>query len=104
AEDGIRDDLVTGVQTCALPICSRTLEYLSKILPRLPQGVNTELGPDATGVGWVFQYAVVDPSGRHNLADLRSVEDWYLRYHLQEIGRASCRERVSSWVVEAWSE
>ena len=64
---------------------SRTLEYLSKILPRLPQGVNTELGPDATGVGWVFQYAVVDPSGRHNLADLRSVEDWYLRYHLQAV-------------------
>jgi Cu(I)/Ag(I) efflux system membrane protein CusA/SilA len=64
---------------------SRTLEYLSKILPRLPQGVNTELGPDATGVGWVFQYAVVDPTGRHNLADLRSVEDWYLRYHLQAV-------------------
>jgi copper/silver efflux system protein len=64
---------------------SRTLEYLSKILPRLPQGVNTELGPDATGVGWVFQYAVVDPSGRHNLAELRSVEDWYLRYHLQAV-------------------
>ena len=47
---------------------SRTLEYLSKILPRLPQGVNTELGPDATGVGWVFQYALVDTSGRHDLA------------------------------------
>src|SRR4029079_13708277 len=64
---------------------SRTLEYLSKILPRLPQGVNTELGPDATRVGLVFQYAVVDPSGRHNLAELRSVEDWYLRYHLQAV-------------------
>src|SRR5260370_28456983 len=62
---------------------SRTLEYLSKILPRLPQGVNTGLGPDATGVGWVFQYAVVDPSGRHNVAELRSVEDWYLRLHLE---------------------
>src|SRR6476659_7454155 len=64
---------------------SRTLEYLSGVLPRLPQGVNTELGPDATGVGWVFQYAVVDPAGRHNLAELRSVEDWYLRYHLQAV-------------------
>ncbi len=64
---------------------SRTLEYLSKILPRLPQGVNTELGPDATGVGWVYQYAVVDPTGRHNLAELRSIEDWYLRYHLQTV-------------------
>ena len=64
---------------------SRTLEYLSKILPRLPQGVNTELGPDATGVGWVFQYALVDPTGRQNLAELRSVQDWYLRYHLQSV-------------------
>jgi Cu(I)/Ag(I) efflux system membrane protein CusA/SilA len=63
---------------------SRTLEYLSKILPRLPQGVNTEMGPDATGVGWVFQYALVD-SGGHDLAQLRSVEDWYLRYHLQSV-------------------
>jgi Cu(I)/Ag(I) efflux system membrane protein CusA/SilA len=63
---------------------SRTLEYLSKILPRLPQGVNTEMGPDATGVGWVFQYALVDKGG-HDLAQLRSVEDWYLRYHLQSV-------------------
>jgi Cu(I)/Ag(I) efflux system membrane protein CusA/SilA len=64
---------------------SRTLEYLSKILPRLPQGVETELGPDATGVGWVFQYALVDTSGRHNLAELRSAQDWFLRYHLQAV-------------------
>src|SRR5512135_1594768 len=47
---------------------SRTLEYLSKILPRLPEGVQTELGPDATGVGWVFQYALVDPTHQHDLA------------------------------------
>ena len=46
---------------------SRTLEYLSSVLPRLPQGVTTELGPDATGVGWVFQYALVDRSGAHDL-------------------------------------
>jgi len=64
---------------------SRTLEYLSKILPRLPQGVETELGPDATGVGWVFQYALVDSSGRHSLADLRSLQDWFLRYQLQAV-------------------
>jgi Cu(I)/Ag(I) efflux system membrane protein CusA/SilA len=64
---------------------SRTLEYLSKILPRLPQGVNTELGPDATGVGWVFQYALVDTTGKHNLAELRSLQDWYLRYYLQAV-------------------
>ncbi|MBI4041917.1 MAG: efflux RND transporter permease subunit [Deltaproteobacteria bacterium] len=64
---------------------SRTLEYLSKIIPRLPQGVQTELGPDATGVGWVFQYALVDKSGRHNLQEIRSFQDWYLRYHLQSV-------------------
>src|SRR5690242_9481252 len=64
---------------------SRTLEYLSKILPRLPQDVKTELGPDATGVGWVFQYALVDRSGRHNLAEMRSLQDWFLRYQLQAV-------------------
>jgi Cu(I)/Ag(I) efflux system membrane protein CusA/SilA len=62
---------------------SRTLEYLSKILPRLPQDVKTELGPDATGVGWVYQYALV--SNTHNLADLRSTQDWFLRYQLQAV-------------------
>ena len=64
---------------------SRTLEYLSKIIPRLPEGVRTELGPDATGVGWVFQYALVDESGRHSLAELRTFEDWYLRYYIQSV-------------------
>ena len=64
---------------------SRTLEYLSKILPRLPEGVRTELGPDATGVGWVYQYALVDRSGRHDLAEIRSFQDWYLRYWLQSV-------------------
>jgi Cu(I)/Ag(I) efflux system membrane protein CusA/SilA len=64
---------------------SRVLEYLSKILPRLPQGVETELGPDATSVGWVYQYALADRSGRHDLAQLRSLQDWYLRYHLQAV-------------------
>src|SRR3989338_5528486 len=52
---------------------SRTLEYLSKILPRLPEGVRTELGPDATGVGWVFQYALVDETGQRSLAELKSI-------------------------------
>ncbi len=64
---------------------SRTLEYLSKILPRLPEGVRTEIGPDATGVGWVYQYALVDRSGRHDLSELRSFQDWYLRYWLQSV-------------------
>jgi copper/silver efflux system protein len=64
---------------------SRTLEYLSTVLPRLPQGVNTELGPDATGIGWVFQYALIDTTGRQSLADLRGYQDWYLRYHLKSV-------------------
>jgi Cu(I)/Ag(I) efflux system membrane protein CusA/SilA len=64
---------------------SRVLEYLSKITPSLPQGVRTELGPDATGVGWVFQYALVDETGKQSLADLRTFQDWYLRYYLQSV-------------------
>jgi Cu(I)/Ag(I) efflux system membrane protein CusA/SilA len=64
---------------------SRTLEYLSGVLSRLPQGVSTELGPDATGVGWVFQYVLVDTTGKHDLAELRSLQDWYLRYHLKSV-------------------
>src|SRR3990167_5949710 len=64
---------------------SRTLEYLSKITPLLPDGVRTELGPDATGVGWVFQYALVDETGTHSLAELRSFQDWNLRYQLQSV-------------------
>ncbi|MBI3449694.1 MAG: efflux RND transporter permease subunit [Acidobacteria bacterium] len=64
---------------------SRTLEYLSKILPSLPQGVQTQLGPDATGLGWVYQYALKDTSGRHDLAELRSFQDWHLRYSLQSL-------------------
>ena len=58
---------------------SRTMEYLSGVTPRLPQGVRTELGPDASGVGWVFQYALVDTTGQRGLDELRSYQDWYLR-------------------------
>jgi Cu(I)/Ag(I) efflux system membrane protein CusA/SilA len=64
---------------------SRTMEYLSGVLPKLPQGVSTELGPDATGLGWVFQYALIDTTGRHNLASLRSAQDWFLRYQLRSV-------------------
>jgi copper/silver efflux system protein len=64
---------------------SRALEYLSKIMPKLPEGVQTELGPDATGVGWVYQYALVDKSGKKDLASLRGFQDWYLRYWLQSV-------------------
>jgi Cu(I)/Ag(I) efflux system membrane protein CusA/SilA len=64
---------------------SRTLEYLSKVTPRLPAGVQVELGPDATSIGWVFQYALVDTTGRQSLDALRSFQDWYLRYYLQSV-------------------
>ena len=64
---------------------SRTLEYLSPVLSRLPQGATTELGPDATGLGWVFQYVLADQSHTHSLAELRSYQDWYLRYHLKSV-------------------
>jgi len=64
---------------------SRTVEYLSKINARLPQGVQTEIGPDATALGWVYQYALVDKTGGNSLADLRSFQDWYLRYWLQSV-------------------
>src|SRR5258706_982735 len=64
---------------------SRVLEYLQKITGNLPAGVTPELGPDATGVGWVFQYALVDKSGKHDLAAMRSYQDWNLRYSLQSV-------------------
>src|SRR6201982_3385429 len=64
---------------------SRTLEYLSGVLPRLPEGVKTELGPDATGLGWIYQYVLVDKSGTHSLSELRSYQDWYLRYYLKSV-------------------
>ena len=64
---------------------SRALEYLSSVQSRLPEGVKTELGPDATALGWVYQYALVDTSGKHSLADLRSYQDWYLRYYLHAV-------------------
>src|SRR5262245_50027283 len=59
---------------------TRVLEYLSALTGKLPAGVTPKLGPDATGVGWAFQYALVDKAGQHNLAELRSFNDWYMRY------------------------
>ncbi len=64
---------------------SRTSEYLASVTGKLPEGVKTELGPDATSLGWVFQYAVIDETGKHSLSELRSYEDWYLRYHLRSV-------------------
>jgi Cu(I)/Ag(I) efflux system membrane protein CusA/SilA len=79
---------------------SRVLEYLSKIQPRLPQGVQTELGPDATGVGWVFQYALVDHSGKHSLDELRSYQDWTLRYALQSVPGVSEVAAIGGYVKQ----
>ncbi|MGQ0793080.1 MAG: efflux RND transporter permease subunit [Deltaproteobacteria bacterium] len=64
---------------------SRVIEYLSVVSGRLPEGVSPRLGPDATGVGWVYQYAIVDESGANDLAELRALQDWYLRYLLQSV-------------------
>ena len=64
---------------------SRVLEYMNKITPLLPSGVTTELGPDATGVGWVFQYALVDDSGSLSLADLRTLQDWTIHHRLVSV-------------------
>ena len=64
---------------------SRVVEYLQGIRGQLPEGVNPVIGPDATGVGWVFEYALVDETGQHTLADLRGFQDWYLRYWLAAV-------------------
>ena len=64
---------------------SRVVEYLQAIRGQLPDGVNPVIGPDATGVGWVFEYALIDESGQHDLADLRGLQDWYLRYALASV-------------------
>ena len=64
---------------------SRVLEYLSQAEARLPAGVRPALGPDATGVGWIYQYALVDRTGRHDLAELRTLQDWFLKFELQAL-------------------
>jgi Cu(I)/Ag(I) efflux system membrane protein CusA/SilA len=64
---------------------SRVLEYLNQVVGKLPASARPQLGPDATGVGWVYQYALVDRSGHHNLADLRTLQDWFLKFELQAL-------------------
>ncbi len=64
---------------------SRVLEYLAQVQSRLPAGIAPELGPDATGVGWIYQYALIDRSGNHDLAQLRTLQDWFLKYELQTV-------------------
>ncbi|MDT8363767.1 MAG: efflux RND transporter permease subunit [Nitrosomonas sp.] len=79
---------------------SRVLEYLNYANERLPQGVNPSLGPDATGVGWVYEYALVDKTGKHDLAQLRSIQDWYLRYPLQTVPGVSEVASVGGYVKQ----
>ena len=68
---------------------SRVLEYLSQVAPTLPSGARPQLGPDATGVGWVYLYALVDRTGKHDLSQLRSLQDWFLKYELQTVSGVS---------------
>jgi len=79
---------------------SRVLEYLSKIEGQLPKGVSIELGPDASGVGWVYQYALVDRSGRQSLAELRTLQDWTLRYALQTVPGVAEVASFGGWVKQ----
>ncbi|MEH6444752.1 MAG: efflux RND transporter permease subunit [Oceanospirillaceae bacterium] len=68
---------------------SRVLEYLSQVIPSLPAAAKPQLGPDATGVGWVYLYALVDKSGKHDISELRSLQDWFLKYELQTVAGVS---------------
>ena len=79
---------------------SRVLEYLNYVGGRLPDGVNPTLGPDATGVGWVYEYALVDRTGQHDLAELRSIQDWYLRYPLQTVAGVAEVASVGGYVKQ----
>ncbi len=79
---------------------SRVLEYLNYVSGRLPSGVSPALGPDATGVGWIYEYALVDRTGNHDLAQLRSLQDWYLRYPLQTVEGVSEVASVGGFVKQ----
>lgn len=79
---------------------SRVLEYLNYVAGRLPPGITPSLGPDATGVGWVYEYALVDRTGRHDLSELRSIQDWYLRYPLQTVPGVSEVASIGGYVKQ----
>ncbi|NOX50744.1 MAG: efflux RND transporter permease subunit, partial [Gammaproteobacteria bacterium] len=79
---------------------SRVLEYLNYVSGRLPDGLTPSLGPDATGVGWVYEYALVDKTGNTDLAELRSIQDWYLRYPLQTVNGVSEVASVGGYVKQ----
>ncbi|AGN13909.1 TPA: efflux RND transporter permease subunit [Legionella pneumophila] len=79
---------------------SRVLEYMSQLSGKLPEGVTPQLGPDATPVGWIYQYALVDDNGKHNLAELRTFQDWYLRYWLRAVPGVSEVASVGGFVKQ----
>ena len=79
---------------------SRVLEYLSGLAGKLPAGVAPTLGPDATGVGWIYEYALVDRTGRHDLSQLRSIQDWYMRYSLQTLPGVSEVAAIGGYVKQ----
>lgn len=79
---------------------SRVLEYMSQLSGKLPEGVAPQLGPDATPVGWIYQYALVDDNGKHNLAELRTFQDWYLRYWLRAVPGVSEVASVGGFVKQ----
>ena len=79
---------------------SRVLEYINYVSGRLPKGVTPSLGPDATGVGWIYEYALVDKTGKHDLAELRSLQDWYLRYPLQTVDGVAEVASVGGYVKQ----
>src|ERR1044071_6588317 len=79
---------------------SRVIEYLNSVRGMLPEGVNPVIGPDATGVGWVYEYALVDKTGKHNLAELRSFQDWHLRYALESVKGVSEVASVGGFVKQ----
>ena len=79
---------------------SRVLEYLNQAQGRLPQGVTSTLGPDATGVGWIYQYALVDRSGQHDLAQLRGIQDWFLKYELKTVPNVAEVATIGGMVKE----
>ncbi|MEQ1511501.1 MAG: efflux RND transporter permease subunit [Lysobacteraceae bacterium] len=80
---------------------SRVLEYLSQVRDRLPQGVSPALGPDATGLGWIYEYALVDRTGKHDLGQLRALQDWFLRYELKTVPDVAEVASVGG-MVRAW--
>lgn len=83
---------------------SRVLEYLSQARDRLPAAVTPSLGPDATGLGWIYQYALIDRSGRHDIGQLRALQDWFLRYELKSVPDvaevATVGGAVRAWQIE----